>query len=148
MEYGLSKRQSSHICNNCRQRKVRCDGRKEVCESCERLGLVCSYDNGHGTRQTHQRLRVKQACRQCRDARARCTGDFNGCERCRARGSNCSYSSTSPARSRKAARTTTSTRHLEGTGSPAQSTDSHSPDLQASSSRACTAEQVGTTGRE
>ncbi|KAJ2904298.1 hypothetical protein MKZ38_008357 [Zalerion maritima] len=37
-------KKSSKTCCTCRARKVRCDGRRDVCSNCERLGFSCSYD--------------------------------------------------------------------------------------------------------
>ncbi|KLU91305.1 hypothetical protein MAPG_09826 [Magnaporthiopsis poae ATCC 64411] len=36
-------KRTSNTCLTCRARKVRCDGRRDVCTNCERLGFGCTY---------------------------------------------------------------------------------------------------------
>ena len=38
----------SQTCVTCRARKVRCDGRRNICSNCERLGFPCSFDDTPG----------------------------------------------------------------------------------------------------
>ncbi|KAJ3956827.1 hypothetical protein N0V92_006611 [Colletotrichum tropicale] len=40
-----TKRSSTTTCVTCRARKVRCDGRREVCSNCDRLGFNCTYED-------------------------------------------------------------------------------------------------------
>ncbi|ROV92521.1 hypothetical protein VSDG_06642 [Cytospora chrysosperma] len=35
----------SNTCVTCRARKVRCDGNRDICNNCMRLGFTCSYDD-------------------------------------------------------------------------------------------------------
>ncbi|KJR88038.1 uncharacterized protein SPSK_07003 [Sporothrix schenckii 1099-18] len=41
----LSSKKVSQTCVTCRARKVRCDGRRDICSNCERLGFPCSFDD-------------------------------------------------------------------------------------------------------
>ncbi|EME48683.1 hypothetical protein DOTSEDRAFT_67653 [Dothistroma septosporum NZE10] len=38
------RRRTARACDNCRRRKTKCDGRLD-CNTCEQIGLVCSYGN-------------------------------------------------------------------------------------------------------
>ncbi|KAK0638605.1 hypothetical protein B0T16DRAFT_297058, partial [Cercophora newfieldiana] len=90
-------------CITCRARKVRCDGRRDVCANCERLGFGCSYDDssiggdpespgaGTGSAISVPRRRVRQACLNCHAKKARCSGSMPQCDRCRIQGLECVY---------------------------------------------------------
>jgi len=92
-------------CVTCRARKVRCDGRREVCANCERLGFDCSYDDNMigdaaqpespgaypGPAISVPRRRVRQACHNCHAKKARCSGSVPQCDRCRTQGLECVY---------------------------------------------------------
>lgn len=87
-------RQSPTTCSTCRARKVRCDGRKETCTSCERLNLPCSYDlnpTDLRTRPAIRRRRAHAACLACHARRIRCTEAKPTCHRCSRLGLGCSY---------------------------------------------------------
>ncbi|TLD14187.1 uncharacterized protein PgNI_02659 [Pyricularia grisea] len=98
-------KRTSNTCNTCRARKVRCDGRRDVCTNCERLGFGCTYhDAGPGSGSTEgetamssalalalPRRRVRLACANCHSRKARCSGSLPKCDRCRARGIECVY---------------------------------------------------------
>ncbi|KAK0614573.1 hypothetical protein B0T14DRAFT_539968 [Immersiella caudata] len=89
-------------CITCRARKVRCDGRRDVCANCERLGFGCSYDDSAGGEPDSPgvapgpavavpRRRVRQACLNCHAKKARCSGSMPQCDRCRTQGLDCVY---------------------------------------------------------
>lgn len=99
-------KRTSNTCNTCRARKVRCDGRRDVCTNCERLGFGCTYhDSGGGSGSAGEgetamssalalalpRRRVRLACANCHSRKARCSGSLPKCDRCRARGIECVY---------------------------------------------------------
>ncbi|KAK1968032.1 hypothetical protein LY78DRAFT_457040 [Colletotrichum sublineola] len=94
-----TKRSSATTCVTCRARKVRCDGRRDICSNCERLGFSCTYEdsssdaNGLATAPTFPlpRRRVRQACQSCHSRKARCSGHTPACDRCRAQGIDCIY---------------------------------------------------------
>ncbi|EFQ34858.1 hypothetical protein CGRA01v4_04231 [Colletotrichum graminicola] len=94
-----TKRSSATTCVTCRARKVRCDGRRDVCSNCERLGFSCTYEdstsdaNGLVAAPTFPlpRRRVRQACQSCHSRKARCSGHTPACDRCRAQGIECVY---------------------------------------------------------
>ncbi|KAK1585912.1 uncharacterized protein LY79DRAFT_517975 [Colletotrichum navitas] len=94
-----TKRSSATTCVTCRARKVRCDGRRDVCSNCERLGFSCTYEdstsdaNGLAAAPTFPlpRRRVRQACQSCHSRKARCSGHTPACDRCRAQGIECVY---------------------------------------------------------
>ncbi|KAG5918543.1 hypothetical protein E4U42_006812 [Claviceps africana] len=86
-------KKSSSTCSTCRCRKVRCNGGRPVCSSCQRLGFPCSYDDSDadGWSMALTRRRVKQACLSCHSRKARCSGHLPACDRCRAQGIDCAY---------------------------------------------------------
>lgn len=94
-------KRTTNTCVTCRARKVRCDGRREICSNCERLGFSCSYDEnvgvemvsgeGNGMSISVPRRRVRQACQNCHARKARCSGSMPSCDRCRAQGLECVY---------------------------------------------------------
>ncbi|GKT58010.1 hypothetical protein ColTof4_11934 [Colletotrichum tofieldiae] len=94
-----TKRSSATTCVTCRARKVRCDGRRDICSNCERLGFSCTYEdpssepNGLAAAPTFPlpRRRVRQACQSCHSRKARCSGHTPACDRCRAQGIECVY---------------------------------------------------------
>ncbi|WYZ38107.1 hypothetical protein EsH8_III_000021 [Colletotrichum jinshuiense] len=94
-----TKRSSATTCVTCRARKVRCDGRRDTCSNCERLGFSCTYEdptsdpNGlaSGPALPLPRRRVRQACQSCHSRKARCSGHTPVCDRCRVQGIECVY---------------------------------------------------------
>lgn len=96
-----SGKKSSKTCCTCRSRKVKCDGRRQICSNCERLGFSCSYDEltaestTTGTDSsptfTLPRRRVRNACLNCNNRKARCSGTTPKCTRCSNQGLNCVY---------------------------------------------------------
>ena len=86
-----STRKSPNICSSCRFRKVRCDGRRSRCGNCDRLGLVCSFDNSDVSERFVQRHRARRACVQCHSRKSRCSGDTPACQRCDKHGLQCIY---------------------------------------------------------
>ncbi|KAF6828112.1 nitrate assimilation regulatory protein nira-like protein [Colletotrichum plurivorum] len=101
-----TKRSSATTCVTCRARKVRCDGRRDICSNCERLGFSCTYEdpnsdpNGSSSAPAFPlpRRRVRQACESCHSRKARCSGHTPACERCRAQGIECVYRASKRAR--------------------------------------------------
>ncbi|KAF9877255.1 hypothetical protein CkaCkLH20_05521 [Colletotrichum karsti] len=101
-----TKRSSATTCVTCRARKVRCDGRRDICCNCERLGFTCTYEdpnsdpNGLSSAPSFPlpRRRVRQACESCHSRKARCSGDTPTCVRCRAQGLECVYRASKRAR--------------------------------------------------
>lgn len=111
----------SNTCVTCRARKVRCDGTRDVCQNCSRLGFACSYDdsipqhllnaaaaahhqgmntlgpaandalNIHVVAAHPPRRRVRQACQTCHSRKAKCSGTMPKCDRCRTHGLDCIY---------------------------------------------------------
>lgn len=109
----------SNTCVTCRARKVRCDGQRDVCQNCLRLGFQCSYDdalphhllgaaagvpgmnpagpmandalNVHIVAAHPPRRRVRQACQTCHSRKAKCSGTMPKCDRCRTHGLDCVY---------------------------------------------------------
>lgn len=108
----------SNTCVTCRARKVRCDGARDVCQNCSRLGFACSYDdsipqhllsaaaaqgmnslgpaandalNIHVVAAHPPRRRVRQACQTCHSRKAKCSGTMPKCDRCRTHGLDCVY---------------------------------------------------------
>lgn len=108
----------SNTCVTCRARKVRCDGTRDVCQNCSRLGFPCSYDdsvpqhllnaatqqgmnslgpaandalNIHVVAAHPPRRRVRQACQTCHSRKAKCSGTMPKCDRCRTHGLDCIY---------------------------------------------------------
>lgn len=86
-------KKSSLTCTTCRARKVRCNGARDICSNCERLGFPCSYDDADpgALSGALPRRRVRQACLSCHSRKARCSGHIPSCERCRAQGIECVY---------------------------------------------------------
>lgn len=101
-----TKRSSTTTCVTCRARKVRCDGRREVCSNCDRLGFNCTYEDPNsdpnglssGPSFPLPRRRVRQACESCHSRKARCSGDTPACQRCRNQGIECVYRASKRAR--------------------------------------------------
>lgn len=120
MNYTHQSKKPSNTCVTCRARKVRCDGTRDVCQNCQRLGFTCSYDDSlshhhlnaaaqripglsHDTSPTAEALnihvvaahpprrRVRQACQTCHSRKAKCSGTMPKCDRCRAHGLDCVY---------------------------------------------------------
>lgn len=44
-----------HTCDTCRKRKVKCDGRRPWCRACQRLSLLCSFDNSNASTRINRR---------------------------------------------------------------------------------------------
>lgn len=86
-------KKSSLTCTTCRARKVRCNGARDICSNCERLGFPCSYDDGDtgALSGALPRRRVRQACISCHSRKARCSGHVPACDRCRSQGIDCVY---------------------------------------------------------
>ncbi|KAG8669496.1 hypothetical protein FPOAC2_08825 [Fusarium poae] len=86
-------KKSSLTCTTCRARKVRCNGARDICSNCERLGFPCSYDDGDtgALSGALPRRRVRQACISCHSRKARCSGHMPSCDRCRSQGIECVY---------------------------------------------------------
>lgn len=86
-------KKSSMTCTTCRTRKVRCNGARDICSNCERLGFPCSYDDSDpgALSGALPRRRVRQACLSCHSRKARCSGHMPSCDRCRAQGIECVY---------------------------------------------------------
>ncbi|KAI1173457.1 hypothetical protein F4777DRAFT_580929 [Nemania sp. FL0916] len=92
-------KKTSQTCSTCRLRKVRCDGRRDICQNCERLGFTCSFqdagsphpDGDSVTAFSLPRRRVRLACTNCHSRKARCTGEAPKCARCVAQGIDCVY---------------------------------------------------------
>lgn len=96
-----SRKDRKETCNQCRERKVRCDGRLPSCHNCQRLGFVCTSqsqaDRRTSTSQTiegvisrPQKLRGSKACLECRLQKTRCSG-ASPCSNCQRRGLKCAY---------------------------------------------------------
>lgn len=108
----------SNTCVTCRARKVRCDGQRDICNNCMRLGFTCSYDDSipthtnpslsaagmnsdgtsasdaltiHAVASHPPRRRVRQACQSCHSRKAKCSGTMPKCDRCRAHSLECVY---------------------------------------------------------
>ncbi|RYP21992.1 hypothetical protein DL765_001898 [Monosporascus sp. GIB2] len=94
-----TQKKTSQTCITCRARKVRCDGRRDVCQNCERLGFTCSFqdkssphpDTDSITSFSLPRRRVRLACINCHSRKARCSGETPKCARCQAQGIDCVY---------------------------------------------------------
>lgn len=92
-------KKTSQTCSTCRLRKVRCDGRRDICQNCERLGFTCSFqdaaspnaDSDSITALSLPRRRVRLACTNCHSRKARCTGESPRCARCQSQGIDCIY---------------------------------------------------------
>ncbi|RYP59063.1 hypothetical protein DL769_008697 [Monosporascus sp. CRB-8-3] len=76
--------------------KVRCDGRRDVCGNCERLGFECSFrqlrqSSGHYVLKPPEPRRRPQACTQCHIKKTRCLGELPRCSNCVRKGRGCTY---------------------------------------------------------
>jgi hypothetical protein len=114
-------KRSANTCGQCRARKVRCDGRRDVCSGCERLGLSCSFQRGDAEVDAlHERRRTRLACEACHALKARCTGELPHCKRCRTKGVDCVYPSSkrAPARARSSLGPARSTSDQSATPTP------------------------------
>ncbi|KAF7541150.1 hypothetical protein G7054_g870 [Neopestalotiopsis clavispora] len=85
-------------CLQCRVRKVKCDGRQDVCRNCERLEFECSFQQQSRGQPAAQyaaklpeRRRRMQACLSCRSKKIRCLGELPECSNCSKKGLSCSY---------------------------------------------------------
>jgi hypothetical protein len=93
----MTSRRSGNTCAECRARKVKCDGRKEICTPCERLRLHCSFERTRDAlRPTPDPSavtgrRAKAACKGCQNLKARCSGERPRCQRCVSRHIDCVY---------------------------------------------------------
>ncbi|KAK6828889.1 hypothetical protein RU639_003372 [Aspergillus parasiticus] len=88
--------QRHRTCQQCRLRKVRCDGRRGICGNCDRLQFACSFqnlDSSSPALERPERLRARQACSRCHSLKVRCSGHLPACIRCQKRGRECVYSS-------------------------------------------------------
>ncbi|KAI1771263.1 fungal-specific transcription factor domain-containing protein [Hypoxylon cercidicola] len=85
------------VCSQCRIRKVRCDGRPNLCQNCDRLGFECSFQQlpgkspGQYVVKLPERRRRMQACIPCHSKKTRCLGELPSCSSCLRRNRVCSY---------------------------------------------------------
>ncbi|XXH02970.1 hypothetical protein Hte_009360 [Hypoxylon texense] len=85
------------VCSQCRIRKVRCDGRPNLCQNCDRLGFECSFQQlpgkspGQYVVKLPERRRRMQACIPCHSKKTRCLGELPSCSSCVRRNRVCSY---------------------------------------------------------
>ncbi|KAI1642679.1 fungal-specific transcription factor domain-containing protein [Daldinia loculata] len=85
------------ICSQCRIRKVRCDGRPNLCQNCDRLGFECSFQQSPGKApgqyvvKLPERRRRMQACIPCHSKKTRCLGELPSCSSCVRRNRICTY---------------------------------------------------------
>ncbi|KAI1089385.1 fungal-specific transcription factor domain-containing protein [Rostrohypoxylon terebratum] len=85
------------ICSQCRIRKVRCDGRQNICQNCDRLGFECSFQQSPGKSpgqyvvKLPERRRRMQACIPCHSKKTRCLGELPSCSSCVRRNRACVY---------------------------------------------------------
>ncbi|KAI0829573.1 fungal-specific transcription factor domain-containing protein [Hypoxylon sp. FL0890] len=85
------------ICSQCRIRKVRCDGRPNICQNCDRLGFECSFQESPGKSpgqyvvKLPERRRRMQACIPCHSKKTRCLGELPSCSSCVRRNRVCTY---------------------------------------------------------
>ncbi|KAI2463480.1 fungal-specific transcription factor domain-containing protein [Annulohypoxylon bovei var. microspora] len=85
------------ICSQCRIRKVRCDGRPNTCQNCDRLGFECSFQQSPGKTpgqyvvKLPERRRRMQACIPCHSKKTRCLGELPSCSSCVRRNRACVY---------------------------------------------------------
>ncbi|ETN45880.1 uncharacterized protein HMPREF1541_00061 [Cyphellophora europaea CBS 101466] len=101
MQHQKLSKKSANTCAECRSRKVKCDGLRDVCSPCSRLNISCSFQRGDGDAEAApERRRARLACEACHSLKARCTGELPECKRCRLRGVDCIY----PASKRASAR--------------------------------------------
>ncbi|KAL7625728.1 hypothetical protein AAE478_004951 [Parahypoxylon ruwenzoriense] len=133
-------KKSSQTCIPCRVRKVRCDGRRDVCQNCERLGFTCSFqdtgppnqDSESLTAFTLPRRRVRLACANCHSRKARCSGETPKCARCQAQGIECVYK---PTKRSAAVGTAPQQPHQGTTDSELESVSSEPPEKRVMTSR-------------
>ncbi|KAB5575402.1 hypothetical protein GE09DRAFT_1091872 [Coniochaeta sp. 2T2.1] len=127
---------TKETCKQCRFRKVRCDGRADVCGNCERLSFACSFSQAATPEQASddpqspssaalarpERRRASKACDGCRDQKVRCSGDTPQCLACKRRRVECNYpSATRKGVRAKAARTTSQVEGSDKSRSPVAS---------------------------
>ncbi|KAH9904956.1 hypothetical protein F4778DRAFT_52890 [Xylariomycetidae sp. FL2044] len=132
-------KKSSQTCSTCRLRKVRCDGRRDVCQNCERLGFSCSFQdtgspNPDGEALTSfslPRRRVRLACTNCHSRKARCSGEMPKCARCQSQGIECVYKPTK----RSGGVNNTASQGHHGTDSEIESVSSEPPEKRAMTHR-------------
>lgn len=100
---------TKETCKQCRYRKVRCDGRADICGNCERLSFACSFSHAATPEQASddpkspgsaalarpERRRASKACDGCREQKVRCSGDTPQCLACKRRRVDCRYPPTS-----------------------------------------------------
>ncbi|CZR64015.1 uncharacterized protein PAC_13912 [Phialocephala subalpina] len=90
-------------CLTCRQRKVKCDGRQDLCQRCEKLGLSCNWtgsprnveetaasSNPELTQAGYKRIRISTACETCRKKKLKCDA-LHPCTFCVRRKLDCQY---------------------------------------------------------
>lgn len=120
-------KKSSSTCTTCRARKVRCNGARDICSNCQRLGFPCSYDDTDSAAWNVNlpRRRVKQACQSCHSRKARCSGHVPACDRCRVQGIECVYRPAKRARLSKGG----AAGGGSATGSARESPQSHDEDM-------------------
>ncbi|CAI7628268.1 unnamed protein product [Penicillium discolor] len=94
---------AKQVCQQCRARKVGCDGRLSTCRNCERLGFQCSFTpsgeslrvggarSGPSTAERPERLRGPSSCSQCRVRKVRCSNTHPQCANCIKYNRPCSY---------------------------------------------------------
>ncbi|KAK6949093.1 hypothetical protein Daesc_009166 [Daldinia eschscholtzii] len=105
------------ICSQCRIRKVRCDGRPNICQNCDRLGFECSFQQAPGKSpgqyvvKLPERRRRMQACIPCHSKKTRCLGELPSCSSCVRRNRVCTYP-----RTRRNGTTTRGQDAAEGSG--------------------------------
>lgn len=100
MRAGSVPKGSPNICAECRTRKVKCDGKCDVCNSCGRLKLNCSFreGDGHTDEITQPDASVigrqeKTACGNCRSLKAKCSSESLSCRRWLRKRTACHYPS-------------------------------------------------------
>lgn len=100
----VSKR-SPNTCEECRARKVKCDGQRsgnsDNCSGCKRLKLHCSFgrvDDQIGRTvkpdASLEHRKKKIACTNCRSLKAKCDSKLPSCMRCYRKRRTCQYPST------------------------------------------------------
>ncbi|KAJ5772735.1 hypothetical protein N7457_007631 [Penicillium paradoxum] len=94
---------AKQVCQECRARKVGCDGRLSTCSNCERLGFQCSFtrrgepsvmaNTRFVTKNVNRprRLRGPNSCSQCRVRKVRCSNTHPQCANCVKHDRPCSY---------------------------------------------------------
>lgn len=145
-------KKSSQTCIPCRVRKVRCDGRRDVCQNCERLGFTCSFQDAASPSQdpesltsfTLPRRRVRLACANCHSRKARCSGETPKCARCQAQGIECVYKPTK----RSAGVNNAAQQTHQGTDSEIESVTSEPPEKRVMTSKDSQGSHHGPQGSE